>query len=118
MSSDFYWSSLSDTSRTPRTFSPNVARDPEVHAHRGLIDFKAAGVAGRIPVYKSNWTVRAGMRAYREVARMNRRTRLDALFFHTRSALATSSSHNRLTVILKWLPSFRGANRLWRRWRT
>jgi glycosyltransferase involved in cell wall biosynthesis len=61
----------------------NVARDPEVHAHWGLIDFEATGVAGRIPVYRSNWTVRAGVRAYREVARMNRQTKLDALFFHT-----------------------------------
>jgi glycosyltransferase involved in cell wall biosynthesis len=61
----------------------NVALDPEVHAHWGLIDFEAAGIAGRIPVYRSNWTVRAGVRACREVARMNRRTRLDAVFFHT-----------------------------------
>jgi len=61
----------------------NVTLDPEVHAHWGLIDFEATGIAGRIPVYRSNWTVRAGMRARREVARMNRQTRLDALLFHT-----------------------------------
>jgi glycosyltransferase involved in cell wall biosynthesis len=61
----------------------NVALDPEVRAHWGLIDFEATGVAGRIPLYRSNWTVRAGVCAYREVARMNRQTRLDALFFHT-----------------------------------
>jgi glycosyltransferase involved in cell wall biosynthesis len=61
----------------------NVALDPEVHAHWGLIDFEAKGIAGRIPVYKSNWTVRAGARAYRKVAHMNRQTKLDALFFHT-----------------------------------
>ena len=61
----------------------NVTLDPEVHAHWGLIDFEATGVAGRIPLYKSNWTVRAGVRARREVARMNRQTRLDALLFHT-----------------------------------
>src|SRR5712671_6673822 len=61
----------------------NVAIDPEVHAHWGLIAFEATGIAGRIPVYNSNWTVRAGVRAYREIARMNRQTRLDALFFHT-----------------------------------
>lgn len=61
----------------------NVALDPEVRAHWGLIDFEATGIAGRIPVYRSNWTVRASVRAYREVARMNRQTRLDALFFHT-----------------------------------
>jgi glycosyltransferase involved in cell wall biosynthesis len=61
----------------------NVALDPEVRAHWGLIDFEATGIAGRIPVYRSNWTVRASVRAYREIARMNRQTRLDALFFHT-----------------------------------
>jgi glycosyltransferase involved in cell wall biosynthesis len=61
----------------------NVALDPEVHAHWGLIDFQATGLAGRLPVYRSNWTVRAGVRAYGKVARMNRQTRLDALFFHT-----------------------------------
>jgi glycosyltransferase involved in cell wall biosynthesis len=61
----------------------NVALDHEVRAHWGLIDFEATGIAGRIPVYRSNWTVRAGLRARREVARMNGQTKLDALFFHT-----------------------------------
>ena len=61
----------------------NVALDQEVRAHWGLIDFEATGIAGKIPVYRSNWTVRAGVCAYREVARMNRQARLDALFFHT-----------------------------------
>jgi glycosyltransferase involved in cell wall biosynthesis len=61
----------------------NIALDPEVHAHWGLIDFEVTGIAARIPVYRSNWTVRAGLRAYRKVARMTRQTRLDALFFHT-----------------------------------
>jgi glycosyltransferase involved in cell wall biosynthesis len=61
----------------------NVALDSDVHAHWGLIDFEVKGLGSRIPVYRSNWTVRAGVRARREVARINRRTRLDALFFHT-----------------------------------
>ena len=61
----------------------NVALDREVRPHWGLIDFEATGIAGRIPVYRSNWTVRAGLRARREVARMNGQTKLDALFFHT-----------------------------------
>jgi glycosyltransferase involved in cell wall biosynthesis len=61
----------------------NVARDADVHAHWGLIDFEASGVVGNIPVYRRNWTVRAGARAYRAVARMNKQTKLDALFFHT-----------------------------------
>jgi glycosyltransferase involved in cell wall biosynthesis len=61
----------------------NVPRDPEVRAHWGLIDFEASGVSRNIPVYRRNWTVRAGVRAYRKVAQMNRKTKLDALFFHT-----------------------------------
>ena len=61
----------------------NIALDPEVHAHWGLIDFEATGIAGRLPVYRSNWTVRAGVRARREVARISGQTKLDALFFHT-----------------------------------
>jgi glycosyltransferase involved in cell wall biosynthesis len=61
----------------------NVALDPEVRAHWGLIDFGVTGVADKIPFYRSNWTLRAGVCAYREVARMNRQARLDALFFHT-----------------------------------
>ena len=61
----------------------NVARDPEVRAHWGLIDFEPSGVAAQIPLYRSNWTVRAGVRAYRQIARMNSHTKLDALFFHT-----------------------------------
>jgi hypothetical protein len=55
-----------------KNFVANVALDPEVHAHWGLVDFEAAGIAGSIPVYRSNWTVRSGVRAGREVARMNR----------------------------------------------
>ena len=63
----------------------NVALDPEVRAHWGLIGFDATGIGKRIPVYRSNWTVRAGVRAYREVARMRKQTALDALFFHTQA---------------------------------
>src|SRR5262249_7700708 len=35
------------------------------------------------PIYRSNWTVRAGLRARRAIARMSAHARLDALFFHT-----------------------------------
>lgn len=61
----------------------NVPRDPDVQAFWGLVPFEANGLAGRIPVYKSNWTVRAGLRARQAVATIARQTRLDALFFHT-----------------------------------
>jgi glycosyltransferase involved in cell wall biosynthesis len=61
----------------------NVPLDPEVRAHWALVKFEATGMAARVPVYKSNWTVRSGVRASRQLARMTRQTKLDALFFHT-----------------------------------
>ena len=66
-----------------KNLQANVPNDPEICAHWGLIPYEATGIAGRIPVYKSNWTVRAGVRARRAVARIVRGTRLDALYFHT-----------------------------------
>lgn len=60
-----------------------LADDPTVRAHWALIDFKADGLAGRIPIYRSNWSVRAGMRARRQLKAIAQRTTLDVLFFHT-----------------------------------
>jgi glycosyltransferase involved in cell wall biosynthesis len=75
-----------------KNLQANVLHDPEVRAHWGLVPFEATGIASRIPIYKSNWTVRAGLRARGEVARIARQTKLDALFFHTQvpAILATS----------------------------
>ena len=61
----------------------NVPNDREIRAHWGLIPYEAHGFAGRIPFYRSNWTLRAGVRARRVVARIARGTPLDALYFHT-----------------------------------
>lgn len=66
-----------------KNLQANVVGDPDVSVHWGLVDFDAKGLAGKIPVYNSNWTVRAGIRADRLVARMNKQAKLDALFFHT-----------------------------------
>jgi glycosyltransferase involved in cell wall biosynthesis len=61
----------------------NVPGDPSIEPYWGLLPFEATGLAARLPVYKSNWTVRSGLRARRAVARLTRRAPLDALFFHT-----------------------------------
>jgi glycosyltransferase involved in cell wall biosynthesis len=66
-----------------KNLQTNVPRDPDVRAYWGLVPFAASGLAGRIPVYKSNWTVRAGLRARAAVAGIARSAQLDALFFHT-----------------------------------
>jgi glycosyltransferase involved in cell wall biosynthesis len=70
----------------------NVPKDNSVEAHWGLPAFETSGIASKIPVYKSNWTVRAGLRTRRLVAEMNKQTELDALFFHTQvtAVLATN----------------------------
>lgn len=49
----------------------------------GLVPEPVSGLAARLPVYGSNWTVRAGMRARRTIAELRRGGPLDVLFFHT-----------------------------------
>ena len=61
----------------------NVPNDPQVRAHWALVDFHVDGLASRVPIYKNNWTVRAGLRARHQLALMTKQTNLDALFFHT-----------------------------------
>jgi glycosyltransferase involved in cell wall biosynthesis len=70
----------------------NVPRDPDVEPFWGLVPWETQGLAGRIPIYKSNWTVRAGLRARRAVAGIARQTRLDALFFHTQVPAVLSNN--------------------------
>lgn len=66
-----------------KNLQTNVTLDAEVRAHWALVAWETHGLAGRIPVYKSNWTVRAGLRARSSLARIARQARLDALVFHT-----------------------------------
>ncbi|MEZ4714214.1 MAG: glycosyltransferase family 4 protein [Caldilineaceae bacterium] len=61
----------------------NVPADLSVVAKWALVEEAVTGVAARIPIYKSNWTVRAGLRARRQIAALRRASRVDALFFHT-----------------------------------
>ncbi|MCA9935426.1 MAG: glycosyltransferase family 4 protein [Anaerolineales bacterium] len=60
-----------------------VPQDTAVQAHWALPEFPVSGLAAKIPLYKSNWTVRAGLRSRRLLRQMARQTRLDALFWHT-----------------------------------
>ena len=66
-----------------RNLQTAVPADPEVQAHWALIPFAVTGIAASMPLYASNWTVRAGMRSRRALGTIARRTSLDALFFHT-----------------------------------
>ncbi len=66
-----------------KNLQANISRDPDVKPHWALIPFETGGLSARIPVYKSNWTVRAGLRARRSLRRLVKHTPIDALFFHT-----------------------------------
>jgi glycosyltransferase involved in cell wall biosynthesis len=66
-----------------KNLQTNVPLDKQVRAHWGLIDFDVSGPSARVPIYNSNWTVRAGLRARRQLSQMTKAAKLDALFFHT-----------------------------------
>jgi glycosyltransferase involved in cell wall biosynthesis len=70
----------------------NVPQDSRLIPHWALIPMETHGLAAKIPIYKSNWTVRAGLRARREIERIWRAHDLDVLFFHTQvpAVLATN----------------------------
>ncbi len=75
-----------------KNLQTNVAKDPTLAPHWALIPMEVDGLAAKLPVYKSNWTVRAGWRARTALAALARETKLDALFFHTQvpAILATN----------------------------
>jgi glycosyltransferase involved in cell wall biosynthesis len=66
-----------------KNLQQNVPTDPEIRAAWGLLHFETPGLGGHIPLFKSNWTVRAGLRGRRAISRMARERRPDALFFHS-----------------------------------
>ncbi len=55
-----------------KNLQTNIPKDPEVRALWGFPRFETEGLAAKIPVYKSNWTIRAGWRTRRLLAEMNR----------------------------------------------
>ena len=56
---------------------------PDIEAFWTLPQFEPTGIGAHIPIYKSNWSVRASLQARSGIAKLHRTTRLDALFFHT-----------------------------------
>ncbi len=51
----------------------NVPKDPEIEPYWGLVPWETRGLAARLPLYRSNWTLRAGLRAGRLAGEMVRR---------------------------------------------
>ena len=63
----------------------HVPNHPDVHPNWILPTYQTRGIGAFIPVYKSNWTVRSGLAARRNLRRINSTTKLDAIFFHTQT---------------------------------
>ena len=60
-----------------------LTRQSVVEANVFEVDYDTTGPMAKVPLFRSNWTVRAGLRARRGIRRMDRDQRLDALFMHT-----------------------------------
>lgn len=84
-----------------KNLQSHIPRDPDVRAHWALVDFETEGLASRLPIYRSNWSVRSGIRARRQLAEIVRQTKLDALFFHTQvpAILAQSWLHKIPSIV-------------------
>ncbi len=75
-----------------RNLQAAVPADRAVEAHWALIPFPASGIGASMPLYASNWTVRAGLRSRRALRTLARQTPLDALFFHTQVTAVLASN--------------------------
>ena len=60
-----------------------ISDDPLVRPCWLPIPFDVSGSAARLPLYRSNWTVRSGIRARQAIRRAHAEAPLDALFIHT-----------------------------------
>lgn len=74
-----------------------VAQDPTIQAFWALPAFEVSGIASHLPLYRSNWTLRAGLRARRMLKNIYRESPLDVLFFHTQVVATLASGWMRGT---------------------
>ncbi|MCZ7672780.1 MAG: LysM peptidoglycan-binding domain-containing protein [Chloroflexi bacterium] len=68
----------------------NVAHDAAIQSHWINLFWRTKGLAGKLPVYKSNWTVHAGLQARSGISKLQRQFPLDGLFFHTQTPAVLS----------------------------
>lgn len=68
----------------------NVAHDAAIQSHWIDLFWRTKGLAGKLPVYKSNWTVHAGLQARSGISKLQRQFPLDGLFFHTQTPAVLS----------------------------
>jgi glycosyltransferase involved in cell wall biosynthesis len=60
-----------------------VDQDPDINARWVLPAWQRSGLASRLPIYRSNWTMQSGLQTRRMLDGMQRELRPQVLFFHT-----------------------------------
>lgn len=75
-----------------RNLQAHLLRDQDVDIHWRLIPWEIRGWAARVPIYSTNWTVRAGLLARQAIRDMVDTSGLDALFIHTQVPAVLSTS--------------------------
>ncbi len=81
-----------------RTLLPG---EPSIDARLVPIDWDVDGWAAKVPLFNTNWTVRAGLRARRGIRRLRRDGPLDALFIHTQvPAVLAAGQWRRIPTIV------------------
>jgi len=79
----------------------HLERDPDLAPQWGFPAYEVSGLAAKLPLYASNWTVRAGLRTRRLLAGMARQGKLEALFFHTQvTAVLAGDWLHRLPAVI------------------
>src|SRR3954464_4418515 len=87
------------------THAANLARVlPESRAIRAalrVVPYELEGPYRRLPVYNSNWTVRAGLLARRAIRQLEAEEPLAALFIHTQvPAVLAQSAMKRIPTVV------------------
>lgn len=69
-----------------------LEHDPEFQPSWILPTWKTDGIASKIPIYRSNWTLQAGWQARQALNKLAINSPLDALFFHTQVPAVLSAN--------------------------
>lgn len=78
-----------------------IPLDEHVTAYWGLPEWKKDRLSTSIPIYKSNWTLQAGLQARHLASQMIRKRKLDVLFFHTQvTAVLSPDLLNKIPTII------------------
>jgi glycosyltransferase involved in cell wall biosynthesis len=84
-----------------RNLAQFVSLVPGIAADLRPLSFEPTGLGRRLPVYRSNWSLRSGIQSRRAISSMRRQAPLDGLFIHTQvPALISADSWRRIPTVI------------------